>query len=176
MSPFFVLPGVTPQSIRMCCGPSSVGTVMRKKSPKPTRYIRIRSSPFFDFFVFVAMSDASVQHIEVDLEAVPFALAVEAEVLTHAPLALLALGAKVLRDHVTNRRLVFVRARLADDRLADDECSATPKLDLAELRRRWVEGLFDRLHGLNHHVGTQAAIGIDAEYRMEGGDDHWRSG
>src|SRR6185369_16535333 len=173
MSPFFVLPGVTPQSIRMCCGPFSVGTVMRKKSPKPTRYIRIRSSPFFDLFVFVAMSDASVQHSKVDLEAVPFALAVEAQVLTHAPLALLALGAKVLRDHVTNRRLVFLCGQLADHGLADDECSATPEPDFAEPRRCGVEVLFDRLHGLNHHVCTQAAVGIDAEYRVEGGDDHW---
>src|SRR6185369_16549861 len=172
MSPFFVLPGVTPQSIRIWCGPSSVGTVMRKKSPKPTRYIRIRSSPFFALLFVVAISDASVQHIEVDLEAVSFALAIEAEVLTHAPLALLALGAKVLRDHVTNRRLVFVCVQLTDHGLADDECSATPKLDLPELRRRRVEILFNRLHRLNHHVCTQAPIGIDAEYRVEGGDDH----
>src|SRR5882724_8644088 len=152
MSPFFVLPGVTPQSMTMCCGPSSVGTVMRKKSPKPTRYIRIRSSPFFALLSFVAMSDASVQHREVDLEAAPVARVGEAEVLTEAPLALLALAAKVLRDHVTNRRLVLVRTRLARHRLADDECRATPKLDLAELRRRFVEVLFDGLHRLNHHV------------------------
>src|SRR5436853_5814610 len=45
MSPFFVLPPVTPQSMRMCCGPSLLGTVIRKKSPKPTRYIRMRSLP-----------------------------------------------------------------------------------------------------------------------------------
>src|SRR5258708_38235875 len=32
----------TPQSIRMCLGPASVGTVTKKKSPKPTRYIRTR--------------------------------------------------------------------------------------------------------------------------------------
>ncbi len=32
----------TPQSIRMCLGPVPVGTVTRKKSPKPTRYIRTR--------------------------------------------------------------------------------------------------------------------------------------
>src|SRR6185436_9290290 len=98
MSPFFVLPGVTPQSIRMCCGPSAVGTVMRKKSPKPTRYMRIRSSAFsaFAFLAgfFVAMSDASVQHREVDLEATPVALAGESEALTEVPLALLAFAAK----------------------------------------------------------------------------------
>src|SRR6185436_19116322 len=102
MSPFFVLPGVTPQSIRMCCGPSPVGTVMRKKSPKPTRYMRIRNSSFFAMLFFVAMSDASVQRREVDLEAVPVARAGDAEVLTEAALALLAFGGEVLRDHVTD--------------------------------------------------------------------------
>src|SRR5262249_36436404 len=45
ISPLPVLPFVTPQSIRMCCEPSADGTVTRKKSPKPTRYMRIRSSP-----------------------------------------------------------------------------------------------------------------------------------
>src|SRR5678815_1282135 len=42
ISPLPVLPLVTPQSIRMCFGPVFDGTVTRKKSPKPTRYIRIR--------------------------------------------------------------------------------------------------------------------------------------
>src|SRR5258706_3804743 len=41
-------PACTPQSIRMCWGPAPafVGTVRRKKSPKPIRYIRTRSPPF----------------------------------------------------------------------------------------------------------------------------------
>src|SRR6478672_10976800 len=113
MSPFFVLPGVTPQSIRMCCGPSFVGTVMRKKSPKPTRYIRIRSSTFVALLFFVAMSHASVQHREVDLKAISFASPREAEALAEAPLASFALGGKVFRDHVTYSRLILVATRLA---------------------------------------------------------------
>src|SRR5579872_1006097 len=32
----------TPQSIRICAGPLLPGTVSRKKSPNPTRYIRTR--------------------------------------------------------------------------------------------------------------------------------------
>src|SRR5689334_2798940 len=35
-----MFPAWTPQSIRMYCGPASVGTVTKKKSPKPTRYMR----------------------------------------------------------------------------------------------------------------------------------------
>src|SRR6185503_12593836 len=97
MSPLPVLPRVTPQSITMCCGPFADGTVTRKKSPNPTRYMRIRSSclpglPVFfalGFFAvlaatvlrglvgfavrlvaLVAMSEPPVRHREVDLEAV----------------------------------------------------------------------------------------------------------
>src|SRR5262249_46908997 len=44
MVPMF--PACTPQSIRMCAGPVEVGTVTRKKSPKPIRYMRTRSIPF----------------------------------------------------------------------------------------------------------------------------------
>src|SRR5213078_4531912 len=36
----------TPQSIRMCWAPVFAGTVRRKKSPKPTRYMRTRRAPF----------------------------------------------------------------------------------------------------------------------------------
>src|SRR5215204_464703 len=40
-----MLPAWTPQSMRMCCGPAFVGTVRRKKSPKPIRYMRTRRTP-----------------------------------------------------------------------------------------------------------------------------------
>src|SRR6476469_325991 len=49
MSPLPVFPRVTPQSMTICRGPSAEGTVTRKKSPKPTRYIRTRSC-FGTFF------------------------------------------------------------------------------------------------------------------------------
>src|SRR5436190_23571434 len=93
ISPFLVWPGVTPQSIRMCCGPSSLGTVTRKKSPKPTRYIRMRSSPFF--LAGGAISDSAVHQGEVDLEAVPVPGVGEAEGLAEAALAVRALVAEV---------------------------------------------------------------------------------
>src|SRR5258706_7305700 len=35
----------TPQSMRTCALPPSVGNVSRKQSPKPTRYMRIRALP-----------------------------------------------------------------------------------------------------------------------------------
>src|SRR5262245_46098147 len=41
-----MLPAWTPQSIRMWAGPVLVGTVTRKKSPKPILYIRTRRPPF----------------------------------------------------------------------------------------------------------------------------------
>src|ERR671938_2176990 len=41
-----MLPAWTPQSMRMCCRPCFfVGTVRRKKSPKPIRYMRTRMEP-----------------------------------------------------------------------------------------------------------------------------------
>src|SRR5215472_320070 len=48
----------TPQSMRMCLAPFGVGTVNRKKSPKPTRNMRTRS-PFASWLEEVAAGDAA---------------------------------------------------------------------------------------------------------------------
>src|SRR2546427_462147 len=169
MSPFFVLPGVTPQSIRMCCGPSSAGTVTRKKSPKPTRYIRIRNSPFS--FLCAAISDSSMHHREVHLEAVPVVGVGEAEVLAEAALAIRALLAEMLGDDVADLRLVVLRARLPSNRLTDDQCRAAAQRERAEGRHLVVERLLDRLHSLDNHVGSQASVRIGAEERMKRRDE-----
>src|SRR5437879_634776 len=119
MSPFFVFPGVTPQSIRMCCGPSSLGTVTRKKSPKPTRYIRMRNSPFL--FLCAAISGSSMHHREVHLEAVPVFGVGDAEVLAEAALVIRALLAEMFGDDVANLCLVALHAGLPGDGLTDDQ-------------------------------------------------------
>src|SRR6185436_4480827 len=97
MSPVPEVPLNTPQSIRMYWSPRDVGTVTKKKSPKPTRYIRtlrpfallretvclVALAAFFDaffvafravglrvdFFVRVVISQPRMQHVEVHLEA-----------------------------------------------------------------------------------------------------------
>src|SRR6266545_3815317 len=76
-SPVPVVPLNTPQSMRMYFSPAAVGTVTRKKSPKPTRYMRtlrplaLAGAFFVDVFFFLPalISEASVQHVEVELEA-----------------------------------------------------------------------------------------------------------
>src|SRR6185295_5553442 len=78
MSPVPDVPLNTPQSTRMCLSPAEVGTMIRKKSPKPTRYILTRRVPVpFDTFVFfvaglpalvfrvVIFSEPRVQHVEI---------------------------------------------------------------------------------------------------------------
>src|SRR5438270_8132674 len=172
MSPFFVLPGVTPQSIRMCCGPSAVGTVNRKKSPNPTRYMRMRSSPFFALLFFVAMSESSVNHGEIDCEAVAFILARHAEVFGELPLAIGAFAAQVFRDHVADRRLVCLRSCFAGNWAPDDERGPAPQRERPELRRRIIDLYIDRLHRFDHHVRSQAAVRIDTEDRVERGNEH----
>src|SRR6185436_10539427 len=98
MSPLPEVPLKTPQSIKMYSFlPRPVGTVTKKKSPKPTRYIRtlrpfallretvclVALAAFFDaffvafravglrvdFFVRVVISQPRMQHVEVHLEA-----------------------------------------------------------------------------------------------------------
>src|ERR1041385_663146 len=134
MSPFFVLPGVQPQSIRMCCGSSSVGTVIRKKSPKPTRYIRMRSPPlpfflaaFFLAAVFFAAMSLSVDQGEIHLEAFGvFRFAGDAEVLAEAALLIGALLVEMPGDHVGDLGLwnlfgILVPIALHEYRLTDDQ-------------------------------------------------------
>jgi hypothetical protein len=48
----------TPQSIRMCLAPFGVGNVNKKKSPKPTRNMRMRS-PFTSWLEGAAAGDAA---------------------------------------------------------------------------------------------------------------------
>src|SRR5882762_2442077 len=99
MSPLPVVPVVTPQSMSTCCGPSADGTVRRKKSPNPIRYMRTRSSPRcwpLGVRLRRAISQPSVDHREVDLEPVGIAALDEPNPLRIAALALfarLALGA-----------------------------------------------------------------------------------
>src|SRR5262249_34282862 len=121
MSPLPVFPFVTPQSIRMCCGPSGDGTVTRKKSPKPTRYMRTRNSPpspapslplpldvvFVLAFSFaVAILDPAVRNREVDREPIVPRPLDEAEPLVGRALAHLARcsgsAADVLADRVAD--------------------------------------------------------------------------
>src|ERR1051325_9526024 len=124
MSPFFVVPPVTPQSMRMCCGPAALGTVIRKKSPKPTRYMRMRSwplpAPLFMalagallfwlafllgllFFFCAAMSRSSLHQREIHLEVLR--IVGNAELLAEAALAVGALRAEMPGDHVGQLRL-----------------------------------------------------------------------
>src|SRR5262245_39642425 len=165
MSPFFVAPGVTPQSIRMCCGPSSAGTVTRKKSPKPTRYIRTRNSLFL--CLGVAISDPSMHHREVHLKAVPALGVGEAEVLAEVALVIRALAAEMPGDDVTDLGLVALRAWFPGDRLADDQRRTAAHRERPERWRGVIEPRLDRLHGLDDHVGAQAPVRIDAEDRVK---------
>ena len=65
----------------MCCGPPVEGTVTKKKSPKPTRYIRIRRSfeslgvergflRGFDVRFATSISPAAVSQREIDRETI----------------------------------------------------------------------------------------------------------
>src|SRR5215510_2227554 len=80
MSPVPDVPLNTPQSMRMCWSPFDVGTMTRKKSPNPTRYIRTLRPLLFDallrgdfFAVFlpavlvflVVILEPRMQHVEV---------------------------------------------------------------------------------------------------------------
>src|SRR4051812_43082884 len=117
MSPLPVLPRVTPQSMRICCGPSFDGMVTRKKSPKPTRYIRIRSSaasmPAAAPLVR-SMSEAPVRDGEVDLKPVRIVALHEAEALVVAALPRLTgrarLPVEALGDDVPQDAVVEVLA------------------------------------------------------------------
>src|SRR5262245_18826558 len=144
MSPLPLLPRVTPQSTRMCLGPSDEGRVTRKKSPKPTRYMRTRSDvgalllgfdaglegvlvlparfgAAFLLLLVLAMSVPSVGESEVDLEPARIAPFDEAETLEVASLASLTLFAEaavqVFGDDVAD--VAKLRALLVSFLLAD---------------------------------------------------------
>src|SRR6185503_8138082 len=144
MSPFFVLPGVAPQSIRMCSGPSSVGTVTRKKSPNPTRYIRIRRSPCF--FPPPLISRTSMHEREVHLERVRIPPAREAEALAKAALVGPALVAEMSRDDIAHLRFVAPRLPLPADRFPHDQRDPAAKRKAAQPPARSVERRVHRPH------------------------------
>src|SRR5579863_6145431 len=168
ISPLPVVPLVTPQSMSRCCGPVGDGTVRRKKSPNPTRYMRTRSGSSAP--VVLAMSQPPVEHREVDLEAARVVAGKQSEPLRITLLALLAqlpLGAvQMLADDVADgssrrRILLLIHGWPRDDHRRSAAQRKAPhtvpvEVDIAPL------------HELHHHVGPQAAVGIDAEDGVEG--------
>src|SRR5262249_49194376 len=114
-------------------------------------------------------SEPSVRKREVDREALRIVALDEAESLIMEPLAHLPrvayVAVEMLGDHVADiprggvaAALVMPLARFDKRRLADNDRRAATNRERAEIRRGIVELRFPLLHGLDHHLGTEAAV------------------
>src|SRR5581483_10974547 len=157
----------TPQSISTCAWPPSLaGIDIRKKSPKPTRYMRMRTPAAPSAALAgLAMSASLVQQGEVDGEAPGLAgrhaLGAERGLLAADARRRQVLGDRVA--HVRRRPVAVQRRRLGDDQ----RHAAAQRHRPRELPFRRIVGGLDEL---DHHVDLELAGLVDPEHGMERGD------
>src|SRR5690349_13518376 len=139
----------------------------RKKSPKPTRYIRTLRPVVFVFRV--AISQPRMQHVEIQLEplfVVTFEQSVAQIEVSLPALAALAVwtiefSANQVADNSGSVNSVVER------RLGDEQGRTTAHRKRSESRSRRVVGNVGLLGHLDDHVDTHAAVGSDTKSGVE---------